>query len=347
MLVVDALEVPGRFVDGRPLVAAADLERLVGWTVRPEGLCRGDVCIPSAAFAAPIADSPTDGGPILDGAADEVSQSVDLLAVADVLGRPMVADGDTGIVALALPSEERRRALVDRQAPDFALPDLTGETRRLSDWAGRKRLLVTFASWCGCRYDLPGWQALDDELDGLTVVAVAMDQTADDVRPWVDGISMPVLVDADHVLSELYAMSNVPTVVWIDEDDGVARPNTLAFGTDTFAEITGVAAGPHLDAVRRWVHDGELPPEAGEVADLDDDEVLARLHFRVGVVALRCGHPDAGRRHLLAAAALAPYDWTVRRAAMPLLGQDPFGQEFMDLYDQWRSDGSPYHGLLP
>jgi hypothetical protein len=30
---------------------------------------------------------------------------------------------------------------------------------------------------------------------------------------------------------------------------------------------------------------------------------------------------------------------------MPLLGEDPFGQDFLDLYDEWQSMGAPYHGL--
>jgi glutathione peroxidase-family protein len=44
------------------------------------------------------------------------------------------------------------------------LPDLEGNEHVFSEWQGQKKLLVTFASWCGCRYDLPGWQALHDEL---------------------------------------------------------------------------------------------------------------------------------------------------------------------------------------
>jgi hypothetical protein len=35
----------------------------------------------------------------------------------------------------------------------------------------------------------------------------------------------------------------------------------------------------------------------------------------------------------------------VRRAAMPLVGQDPFGQEFLTLYEEWKAQGMPYHGL--
>src|SRR5664280_3793204 len=121
---------------------------------------------------------------------------------------------DAGLLAVALPAELRRQALEDLRAPGFELPGLDGQRYRLDEWLGRKKLLVTFSSWCGCRYDLPGWQALHDELQpfGFTVVAVAIDDSADDVRPFVEGITMPVLYDPNHVLTELYAISNVPTV---------------------------------------------------------------------------------------------------------------------------------------
>jgi hypothetical protein len=83
------------------------------------------------------------------------------------------------------------------------------------------------------------------------------------------------------------------------------------------------------------------------VADLDDDEVDARLHFRIGVEARRQGKTAAAEHHLSRAGVLAPMDFSVRRAAMPLLGEDPFGQDFLDLYEEWRSLGAPYHGLSP
>jgi hypothetical protein len=51
------------------------------------------------------------------------------------------------------------------------------------------------------------------------------------------------------------------------------------------------------------------------------------------------------RRHFEEAAVLAPDDFTIRRAAMPLVGQDPFGAQFMAWYTDWLEAGSPYHGL--
>jgi hypothetical protein len=169
------------------------------------------------------------------------------------------------------------------------------------------------------------------------------------VRAWLENITFPVLIDPNHLLTELYAISNVPTVIWIDEDDRIVRPNGVAFGTDMFKDFTGVEAGPHMDAVRRWVRHGEVPIVADDarraVADLSDEEVLARLHFRVAAQARRQGDEATARRHFERAGELAPNDFTIRRATMPLVGGDPFGQEFFDLYQEWQQAGSPYHGL--
>ncbi|MEI6453875.1 MAG: hypothetical protein WCO31_04725, partial [Actinomycetes bacterium] len=64
-----------------------------------------------------------------------------------------------------------------------------------------------------------------------------------------------------------------------------------------------------------------------------------------GAQCLRDGKPEAARRNLEEASRLAPFDFSVRRAAMPLLGKDPFGEEFLEVYDQWQAQGAPYHGV--
>jgi hypothetical protein len=162
---------------------------------------------------------------------------------------------------------------------------------------------------------------------------------------------MPLLIDPQHVLTEVYAISNVPAVVWIDEDDRIVRPNSVAFSNDMFKEFTGAESGPHLDAVRTWVRDGGTGMSEADaraaVPDLTDDEVRARLHFRVAVEARRQGDDATARRHFARAGELAPMDFTIRRAAMPLTGVDPFGPEFMELFGEWQAAGSPFHGLPP
>ncbi|HEY2215292.1 MAG TPA: TlpA disulfide reductase family protein, partial [Acidimicrobiales bacterium] len=292
VLVEQDHEIDGLVVDGRFLVAPDVMTEVLGWKLRPEGLCRGDVCVPVAP------DRRTEL---------EIDGLVDVGLVAELLGRPSVTslgEGKVPVVAIALSPVARQAALDDLQAPDFSLPDLEGKDHSLIEWQGKKKLLVTFASWCGCRYDLPGWQALHDELApaGFSVIGVAMDNAPEDVAPFTEDITFPVLYDSRHLLSELYAISNVPTVVWIDEDDTIVRPNGLAFGSDLFSEFTGVDSGPHMSAVRSWVNEGTLPISAddarGAVEDLSVDEIMARLHFRIGADAFNRGDDEMARRHL-------------------------------------------------
>jgi peroxiredoxin len=319
---------------GTFLIDAARLPGALGWELKPHGLCRENTCVPVA-----------------DGEGLWVGDQLDLAQIAAALGRPVVIDLDARIMAVALSAELRRQALEDLRAPGFELPDVDGTLHQLQEWAGKKKALVTFSSWCGCRYDLPGWQALHDELaaEDFTVVAVAIDQSPEDVRPWIEGITMPVLYDPQHVLTESYAISNVPTVVWIDEEDNIARPNGLAHGSDIFAEFTGVESGPHLEEIRRWARHGEIPvteDEAlGAVGDLSHDEVLARLHFRVAAAAHRQGLDEVTRCHVARASKLAPDDFTIWRAGMPLVGEDPFGETMLAKYEEWKHKGMPYHGL--
>lgn len=166
------------------------------------------------------------------------------------------------------------------------------------------------------------------------------------MRPWTDGIEFPVLVDQQHTVSELYAISNVPTVIWIDEGDRIVRPNGVAFGTDTVTAFTGIESKPHLDLVRNWVVNGIVPETTSvQVDDLSEGDVLGRLHFRIAAHARRAGDDATAARHFGRAAELAPHDWTVRRAAMPLSGGDPFGAEFFVMYEEWEAAGRPYHGI--
>jgi peroxiredoxin len=323
---------------GRPGVIAADaLAAISGWELRPEGLCNGDACVP-----------------VRDPGAVPAEGLVDLAFVAPLLDRPVVVDAASGVTAVGATHADRRRALVDRVAPSFTLPDLDGAEHTLEELQGRVTVLTTFSSWCGCRYDLPGWQALSDELadEGLAVIAVAFDQEADVVRPFTEDLTIPVLYDKAHVVSELYAISNVPTVVWIDEEGRIARPNTPAFGTDLFTEFHGVPAGPHLDAIRQWVRSGAATdPSGGDstvaVGELSDDEIEARLWFRIGAFLHAEGRDEEAAPAFARASALAPLDFTVARAAMPLTGRDPFGEEFMALYAEWDAAGRPFHGLQP
>jgi hypothetical protein len=183
------------------------------------------------------------------------------------------------------------------------------------------------------------------------VIAVAVDENVDNVRAFMDGITYPVLMDADHVVTELYAISNVPTVLLIDEHDRIVQPNWSAFASDTFREITGIDSGAQLDAIREWVRNGTPIISADEaklaVGDLTPDEEQAKLWFRIANHLRNGGDDDAAGRAFDRAAELAPHDWTIRRAMLPLRGRDPFGQNYLDLAAEFNAAGRPYHGIAP
>lgn len=111
------------------LVAPEQLEAATGWKLEPQGLCRGDVCVPVRDQAALFADD-----------------RLDVAAVAHALGRLAVVDADAGLVAMGADPATRMQAL-SLDAPDFTLADLDGSPHSLSEWRGRKKLLFAFASW--------------------------------------------------------------------------------------------------------------------------------------------------------------------------------------------------------
>ncbi len=112
-------------------LAPSAVERALGWTVKAEGLCRDDTCVPIRDRAALIRD----GG------------DVDLRELARLLERPLATDAAERVAVLGASAATRSATLRSLVAPDFALPDLAGRTHRLSDHHGKKRLLIAWASW--------------------------------------------------------------------------------------------------------------------------------------------------------------------------------------------------------
>ena len=104
-------------------LSAADAERATGWTLKPEGICRDDVCVPMQ---------------VRDG-------RVDVAAFWQLLDRPVVRAGDTWVLGAG--AEQRNAALAGLMAPDFTLPDLAGVPHTLSMLRGKKVFLCTWASW--------------------------------------------------------------------------------------------------------------------------------------------------------------------------------------------------------
>ena len=199
------------------------------------------------------------------------------------------------------------------------------------------------------------WQALYEELKGqnFTVITVALDNSADDARPWIDKAAPthPALIDTQHVLADLYNVVNVPTVLWIDERGRIVRPNDVVFGTDTFKHITGLESAGPLAALRAWVGGaaaGYAPAQARALQTLPTHaDQQARAEFGLAEWLARRGRTEAAERHFVRAGELAPHDFTIRRGSMPIRGLDPMGPKFREMRDAWVGSGQPYYKPLP
>ena len=93
-----------------------------GWEIKPEGACKGEVCVPLA------------GG------------DFDVASTAERLGMAIVHDPDLGLSAIG-PESLGGRALTTAQAPELVLPDLDGNEFRLSSLRGQKVVLVSWAPY--------------------------------------------------------------------------------------------------------------------------------------------------------------------------------------------------------
>lgn len=102
------------------------LERATGWELKPEGLCRGDVCL-----LVP----------------DELRRDdrVDAVALWRRLGRPVLESGDA--IYLGEDAPAKADAMAGATAPDFTLRDLDGVEHSLSQHRGKKVFLVSWAPW--------------------------------------------------------------------------------------------------------------------------------------------------------------------------------------------------------
>src|SRR4051794_2639468 len=104
-------------------------EAATGWQLKPEGACKGEMCVPL----------PPDAG-------DRDAGTVDVEAVAERLGMPVVRDDARNLYGIG-PESIAGRALSTAVAPELVLPDLDGKEFRLSSLRGQKVLLVAWAPY--------------------------------------------------------------------------------------------------------------------------------------------------------------------------------------------------------
>lgn len=111
-----------------------DLTQINGFVLKPEGACLDDLCIPL--------QQNSDLLKSVDG-----QQWVNVTAFADLMEQAYVVDEDTRVWSFGEIPATRQSMFSNAQAPEFEIPDRQGNVVRMSDFKGKKALIITWSSW--------------------------------------------------------------------------------------------------------------------------------------------------------------------------------------------------------
>lgn len=110
-----------------------------------------------------------------------------------------------------------------KDAPDFTLQTMEGETFTLSEYKGNVVVLNFWATWCGpCREEIPDFMELYEEMkdDGVLFAGVSLDEEGwEKVRPYARDmeINYPIMIDDGNVSRQYGPIRAIPTTFIINK----------------------------------------------------------------------------------------------------------------------------------
>ena len=128
---------------------------------------------------------------------------------------------------------------------NLTLKDLSGNKVKLETFKGKVIVVNFWATWCApCKVEIPGFVELQERYgsDGLQLIGISVDDTADKLKPYVDAQKMnyPVLQGRGHteILDAFSKVETLPTTVLITRDGTICKTHSGAVTKDALeAEI--------------------------------------------------------------------------------------------------------------
>jgi hypothetical protein len=117
-------------------VSSSDLTRATKLEIKPEGICTAQLCYPIPA------DRKSD---FLASRGGETW--LNLSEFGRLQHLPAASDAKHDVWFFGPRPDEQNGHLKSLTAPDFTLPDMDGKNHSLSDYRGKKVLIITWASW--------------------------------------------------------------------------------------------------------------------------------------------------------------------------------------------------------
>lgn len=132
---------------------------------------------------------------------------------------------------VALPTEADTQSMIGQSRPGFALPDLDGEVRDISDWDGKILAVNFWATWCApCKEEIPVFVELQEKYreHDVVFIGVALDNI-EAVTDFVEhyGMNYPVLIGEQAVIDAAKAYGNrigaLPYTAFVDRDGRIVH----------------------------------------------------------------------------------------------------------------------------
>jgi hypothetical protein len=117
-------------------VTHKDLKLATGFYIKPKGICRDELCFPIPEKRKSEFFSRKGG-----------ASWFNLTEFASLIKQPVARDEKNGVWYFGARAQSHEAYIESLEAPNFTLPDVGGKQRSLSDFRGRKVMLVTWASW--------------------------------------------------------------------------------------------------------------------------------------------------------------------------------------------------------
>ncbi|NLO34418.1 MAG: TlpA family protein disulfide reductase [Candidatus Hydrogenedentes bacterium] len=118
-----------------------------------------------------------------------------------------------------------------KEAPSFSLKLMDGGTFDLSEHLGKRPVVLDFwAVWCPpCRAAIPKVASTRSSFadQDVIILTVNLGDSVEGIEAFLKSASVdvPVALDDSEIASELYHITSIPTMVFIDKEGKVARVN--------------------------------------------------------------------------------------------------------------------------
>lgn len=121
-----------------------------------------------------------------------------------------------------------------KEAPDFEVYDENGNTIKLSDFKGKKPVVVNiWASWCGpCKEEMPYFEeAMKKYGDDVEILMVNLTdgerETKEKALNYLkeNNLDMKIVFDKKFSAANAYVVQSIPRTIFIDIDGNIVKDN--------------------------------------------------------------------------------------------------------------------------